>query len=158
MLPTKSFLKPLALIALLSGLWPAFSAAEDQKFDDWLLKCDKRCAIQQGLQNPEKPAIQYGIQIVKNQDQYVAAFNFPLGVYLPRGVGIEAGDQKGEFPFVVCLPGGCQGMLILNDELINAFKMKKDLKVRFYITGDKPNEIRFSLKGFTSALEALDNS
>lgn len=125
-------------------------AADTEALGDWQLTCEKKCVLAQGLENPNNPNMLYGIQISKIESSVlpVIQFNFPLGIYLPTGVGIIVGDYKQALPMTVCLPSGCRAITTLNEKLLAAISKNEKINIRFYVSEKKPNEISFSTKGF----------
>ena len=150
------------VIVLLCGLaLPA--AAEDVKktLGDWQLVCeDDSCRIRQGLANPEQPGVVYGseLQFAADGSQLVLTLSFPLGIYLPPGIGLSAGEQKREAPVAVCLPEGCKAIILVDDELSVALNGEESYSVRVYITEERPAEVEFSLTGYRFAYDELVRS
>jgi invasion protein IalB len=158
--PVPKFIAPISSLLfglLLSAFHQPTQAATTETFDDWKLTCEKICVLAQGLENPNNPGVLYGIQISKIESSVhtILQLNFPLGIYLPAGIGIIAGDYKQELPMTVCLPSGCRAILNLNDKLLAAINKNEKLHVRFYVSDKKPAEISFSTKGFERGYKKL---
>ncbi len=144
-------------VMLFVSLFSAKSFSKDQLFDDWKLDCDKNCVIKQGLSNPKKPGVVYGIEISKiiDSDSPIMQVNLPLGIYLPSGIGVIVGREKKEAPVITCLHSGCRAIVSLNKKLLSAMKKEKKLNLRFFTANKKSNEVYFSLKGFSQAINKL---
>lgn len=132
-------------------------AASTEVIGDWNLVCDKNCTLAQGLENPGNASVVYSIQLSKvdGAKNPVIQINFPLGIYLPAGIGLSSGDFRLEVPMTVCLPIGCKAILELNSQLKAALEKNDKLQVRFRVSEKKPVEIDFSTKGFDAGLKKL---
>lgn len=142
----------LAVLAL-----PASSQVRDT-FGDWQLACDlDGCTMLQGLKNPARPSVTYSseIKFVESADRPVLFLNFPLGVYLPPGIGLEIGSVRRDVPFAMCLPRGCQALVALDDGMLGALNAASTYRVRFNPGEATPAELEFSLEGFGDAYQAL---
>ena len=147
-----------ALVAFLGLLLSAVVAqAKEEAIGDWRLVCDQACVLAQGLANPDKPGVVYALQVSKIESgkQTLLQLNFPLGVYLPPGLGFSVANIKRELPMTVCLPVGCRAILGLDSELLTALKSADKAFVRFYLSEKNPVEIAFSLKGFGEGYNKL---
>jgi invasion protein IalB len=132
-------------------------AAED--FNDWRYTCetpDSSCMIGQGL-TYEESGLTYSIQILhpESAGMGVIRLNFPLGIYLPRDVGLAVGKETREVPMLVCLPAGCHAIITIDEELRRSLLAEKDIRLRFYVTSEEPREIKYSLAGFEGAYNRL---
>jgi invasion protein IalB len=145
------------LLATITSLYSVNSAAAEQElFDDWALNCQQSCYIYQGMKSKSQNTI-FSLQVSKvNKDTMTMQLNFPLGLYIPAGIGIAIGDFKKNTQLTTCLPKGCHALLVLNDEIKAKLKASKNLKVRFFTGQSQEKEVSFSLKGFQSALNAMD--
>ncbi len=148
----------VSCLGFLASPASADEAAQLQRFDDWTYECgDGGCSIRQGLSNPENPTIVYGIVVskVQNNPSPIMRLNFPLGVYLPSGIGLAVGDMKLDIPMTVCLPKGCSAIAVVTDELSARLVSEDTIKVRFYIADRTPREISYPLSGFIPAYAEL---
>jgi invasion protein IalB len=91
-----------------------------------------------------------------NKDTMTMQLNFTLGLYIPEGIGIAIGDFKKNTQLTTCLPKGCHALLVMNKEIKEKLKTSTNLKVRFFTGQSQEKEVSFSLKGFQSALNAMD--
>jgi invasion protein IalB len=128
---------------------------------DWQVVCQNgECRAGQRLANPKQPDINYGCELerVGKDNRLAMNLSFPLGIYLPRGIGVKAGAETRDVPMTVCLPGGCQALVMIDEPLLAAMKREKSFEVRFYTSANRPNEVTFSLDGFDAAQAALRES
>jgi invasion protein IalB len=128
---------------------------------DWQVACQNgECRAGQRLANPKEPGSYYGCEIkyVGKDKRLAMNLSFPLGIYLPRGIGVKVGAETRDVPMTVCLPGGCQALVMINESLFAAMKREKSFGVRFYTSANRPNEVTFSLDGFDAAQAALRGS
>jgi len=146
------------LLTSLTSLFSASSAAVEQKlYDDWALNCQQSCYIYQGMQSKSQNTI-FSLQVSKVSDNTMAMqLNFPLGIYIPAGIGIAVGDFKKNIPLTTCLPKGCHALVVLNDEIQKQLKANNKINVRFFTAQSQEKEISFSLKGFQDAFNAMKN-
>lgn len=143
------------LVSLISFFSASSSASEKNIFDDWALNCQQSCYIYQGMQSKNQK-ITYSIQVSKvSNDKVAIQLNFPLGLYIPTGVGIAVGDFKKNFPLTTCLPKGCHALLLMNDDIKKQLKVNDKLNVRFFAAQNQEKEISYSLKGFQNAFNAM---
>ena len=150
--------RAMAAVAFLGALLVAGVAqAKEEVIGDWRLVCDEGCVLAQGLANPDKPGVVYALQVTKvdGGKQALLQLNFPLGVYLPPGLGFSVANIKRELPMTVCLPVGCRAILGADKELLAALQSADKAMVRFYLSEKNPMEIAFSLKGFSEAYKKL---
>lgn len=148
---------PLVLTIMVLAT-PAMAQDVSKVIGDWQLHCDAGdCRVRQGLASPERPGIVYSseVKFPADQDQAILTLSFPLGIYLPSGVGLRAGDETYDIPVTVCLPIGCQAIVVLDEALEAAMKEGDSYNVRFYTTKETPNEVRFSLNGFDEVFKDL---
>jgi invasion protein IalB len=142
-------------VSILSFFSVSSSTAELNIFDDWALNCQQSCYIYQGMQSKDQKTI-YSIQVSKISSSKMAIqLNFPLGLYIPTGVGIAVGDFKKNVPLTTCLPQGCHALLIVNDEIKKQLDVSDKLNVRFFTAQNKEKEINYSLKGFQNAFKIM---
>jgi invasion protein IalB len=151
------YVNQLLVTLILSTAHQQSYAADTESLGDWQLTCEKKCVLAQGLENPNNPNMFYGIQISKIESSVlpVIQFNFPLGIYLPAGVGIIVGDYKQSVPMTVCLPSGCRAITTLNEKLLAAITKNEKINIRFYASEQKPNEVSFSTNGFALGYKKL---
>jgi len=104
----------------------------------------------------KKQDIIFSIQVSKvSDDNTVMQLNFPLGLYIPAGIGISAGNFQTNISLTTCLPKGCRALLVINDEIKKQLQTSDMLDVRFFSAQNQEKEISYSLKGFQSAFNAM---
>lgn len=131
------------------------SAVEPELFDTWALNCQESCYIYQGMQSKNQNVI-FSIQVSTiSDDNTVMQLNFPLGLYIPAGIGVSVGDFKTNISLTTCLPKGCRALLVINDEIKKQLQTNDMLDVRFFSAQSEEKEISYSLKGFQSAFNAM---
>lgn len=148
---------------LIGGFLLAFSSialAQDlaRTYGNWKYSCKQgECVIKQGLKDNARPEIIYGsqFQLMREGNNTSMTLLFPLGIYLPPGVGLKVGNEARDVPMAVCLPRGCEALIVPDPALLDALRNEKSFKVRFYTFTNTPAEIEFSLDGFTEAYEAM---
>lgn len=156
--------------AALLVLLPTASLAEPQdgqKFQDWTVRCEgdpnnaanSRCFIFQSVVDTEKdrPVMMFAVSRQPDEPLARAVIVLPLGVALRPGIemAIDNGAPQG-FPFVICLPDGCQAHVPLDDAMVGSFKRGNGGSIKFRaLPSGQVVTLPFSLKGFTAALNAL---
>ncbi len=134
---------------------------DTQQFEDWTLRCrpaSETCVIQQNViaEGSGKPVLQvlagrYGPERVLG-----AVINVPVGVRLPPGLGIQVDERALRmFPFEICDSRSCEVRAVLDADLLQDFKAGLTGHVRVQNAGGQEMNVRFSLKGFSAALQAL---
>ena len=138
---------------------------ETQQFEDWTLRCrpasetqPRICRIEQKVvaEDSGKPVLQvvagrYGPEMVLG-----AVINVPVGVRLPPGLGIQVDERALRmFPFEICDSRSCEVRAVLDADLLQDFKAGMTGNVKVQNAGGQEMNVRFSLKGFSAALQAL---
>ena len=158
----------VVLLALLV-LWPAAAGAQDeQRFQDWMLRCEtdpanvtvKQCFIAQGVTAGEQRRRVMMVAVAYPPDRKAPIFTavLPLGVDLRSGIelAIDGGAPK-RLPFTICLADGCRAHIPMDATLLAAFKRGLEGSVAFRRpTESRGVKVPFSLKGFTAAVGALN--
>ena len=83
----------------------------------------------------------------------------PLGVFLPKGVSIIAGEGEGEAVtagFLNCNGQGCHTRFGIDEAMVNKLKAGKMADVIFWASNDQTIKLPMDLQGFTSAMNSLD--
>lgn len=155
----------LALVALSSG--PARAQAKDgQVFQDWGVRCitdptnaqAQFCTAQHAAINnkTQKTVMAINVGFPPDGSPARATIMVPLTVLLEPGLQMQIdGGEPMTFPFEICKPNGCEVQIQLNQALYSAFSSGVGGKVTVLVLPGKPVAVPFSLKGFTSALNAL---
>jgi len=80
----------------------------------------------------------------------------PLDVFLPEGMRFLAdGVPVMQVPFRNCNLNGCWSQMIVEEQALNALKKGSAGLARFTIMNGQEVEVKFSLKGLTAGLNAL---
>jgi len=132
----------------------AFST--ETKSGDWEVSCKETCVIGQAVTSTNG-SLKFGLTItqVKGAAVPIAQINTPLGLYLPRGLGIQVSDKKMDIPFITCLPTGCKAIFKVTDALVAKLNKSNLLQMRFYTQSKTPQIINISLNGFEDAIKQL---
>jgi invasion protein IalB len=124
---------------------------------DWSILCDKTCKASQLLLSEDKK-LKYFAAVSFNGEQNLLQMRlvFPLGIYLPANIALMVNGIEKKTPVTTCVPSGCNALLIINNELQKTMIDAQELKVRFFSTDTRENEVIYSLKGFKEALEIIN--
>jgi invasion protein IalB len=132
-------------------------------FEDWLVRCQTTdgkagCGISQQIldQKSRRPLLQLHLARAAAGEGHQLVIVLPLGVTVPPGTIVQAGEVKRNGAFVQCLPAGCIAPIEVDDEFLAAMKSAKDGRVGVVDRVGKTIAIPFSLKGFTPALEKME--
>lgn len=81
----------------------------------------------------------------------------PLGVLLPRGVGLKIDDKDiGNAPFLRCNTFTCYSQVVADDKLVDQLKNGKTAIFVIFQTEEAGIGIPISLAGFAEGLSGLD--
>jgi invasion protein IalB len=166
----------LSLVALLACLAAGEAAAQGalkSKHGDWQLRCDQvperpdakaheQCILMQSLVDDntvvdgQKVEINLVVVVLKASDpkagnvkKPVLRVIAPLGILLPRGLGLKVDEEViGATGFVRCLPNGCVAEVELDDKLIDKLKKGKEAMFVIFLPPDEGRGLPLQLKGF----------
>jgi invasion protein IalB len=156
----------LAGLGLCLAAAPAFAqGVVKNTFGDWQLRCEtpagaknEQCAIVQNVAAEDRPNLTLLVIVLKTADgkSRLLRVAAPLGVLLPAGLGLKI-DQNdvGRAGFVRCLATGCIAEVVLEDPLINQFKMGGTATFIVFQTPEEGIGIPVSLGGFAQAFDSL---
>jgi invasion protein IalB len=156
----------LAGLGLCLAAAPAFAqGVVKNTFGDWQLRCEtpagaknEQCAIVQNVAAEDRPNLTLLVIVLKTADgkSRLLRVAAPLGVLLPAGLGLKI-DQNdvGRAGFVRCLATGCIAEVVLEDPLINQFKMGGTATFIVFQTPEEGIGIPVSLGGFAQAVDSL---
>jgi invasion protein IalB len=124
---------------------------------DWSILCNKVCKATQLLISEDKK-LKYSITVSLTDEQNLLQMKlvFPLGIYLPAKIALMVNGLEKNIPVTTCIPSGCNALLIMNSKFQKAMQEATVLKVRFFSTDSRANEIIYSLKGFNEALALVN--
>ncbi len=138
---------------------------ETQRFEDWTLRCrpasetqPRICRIEQKVvaEDSGKPVLQVVAGRYGPGKVLGAVINVPVGVRLPPGLGIQVDERALRlFPFEICDSRSCEVRAVLDADLLQDFKAGMIGHVKVQNAGGQEMNVRFSLKGFSAALQAL---
>jgi invasion protein IalB len=161
---------PSAVIALVAGLLIAPSqglaqGAVRSTHGDWELRCDtppgaqnEQCVVMQFVTAEDRDNVGLTVIALKTADRQAQILRVlaPLGVLLPRGLGLRIDNQDmGSAGFVRCLPNGCVAEVIMDAALIAKLSSGETATFVIFQTPEEGIGIPISLKGFGEGYEAL---
>ncbi len=128
-------------------------------FQDWIVRCPTPpqagpCDVVQLLIEPKSKQRVLSISVAYDaaKAKHVVRIVLPLGVWLPNGVTIVAGEVKIEKVVVRrCEPFGCVVEGLLDDKLREAMRKGGAAKVVVFDQAKKPLDLKFSLSGYGEA-------
>jgi invasion protein IalB len=128
-------------------------------FQDWLVRCPTSpkplpCDAVQLLVEPKSKQRVLSISVAYDttKSAHLVRMVLPLGVWLPNGVTIVAGQTKIEKVVVRrCEPFGCVVEGLLDGKLREAMRQGGEAKVVVFDQAKKPLDLKFSLKGYGEA-------
>ncbi|WP_370642451.1 invasion associated locus B family protein [Afifella sp. H1R] len=157
-----------ALILGAAVLLPAAAEAQGtvkSKHGDWEVRCDtppgaqnEQCVVMQFVTAEDRPNVGLTVIVLKTADKQARILRVlaPLGVLLPRGLGLRIDDDDlGSAGFVRCLPNGCVAEVIMDDDLLK--KMQSGTNATFIIfqTPEEGIGIPIALAGFKDGYAEL---
>jgi invasion protein IalB len=143
---------------------------ETQQFEDWRVQCgtvpnsgQERCQMSQEVtrSDSDEAVMRMAVGFTPRNDQPAAIFQLPLGIVLPKGIGLRV--DKGEpvrFPVQICVQQGCRADLPLKDALLSQLKGGRTA----YVIARTPRaesgtvELPISLMGFTAAFNRISKA
>ena len=158
------------LIALLVCLLlaPAQVLAQGEvkgKYGDWDLRCDtpagaqnEQCVIMQFVTAEDRENVGLSVVVMKTADQQARLLRVlaPLGVLLPRGLGLRIDDtDMGTTGFIRCLPNGCVSEVLMDDNLIEQLRTGEQAMFIIFQTPEEGIGVPISLNGFGEGFDAL---
>jgi invasion protein IalB len=157
----------LLLVALLLA-FPAQSYAQGEvraKYGDWDMRCDtppgaqnEQCVVMQFVTAEDRENVGLSVVVMKTADQQSRILRVlaPLGVLLPRGLGLRIDDtDMGTTGFIRCLPNGCVSEVLMDDALIEKFRTGQQAMFIIFQTPEEGIGVPISLTGFGEGFDAL---
>ena len=174
----------LAALLVLSGVLVSTGVhaqgALKGKYGDWQLRCDtlptkaeekpaEQCILLQSLVDDQsvvegqKVEINLVVVVLKASDpksggvkKPVLRVIAPLGILLPRGLGLKVDDAViGATGFVRCLPNGCVAEVELDDSLMDKLRKGKEALFVIFLPPDEGRGLPLALDGFEKGFGAL---
>ncbi|MCA0406291.1 MAG: invasion associated locus B family protein [Proteobacteria bacterium] len=149
------------------------------KYGDWQHRCDKPAAngaeqcilIQNVLDQSElnlavvvlKVEDQQATSEARKKDPKAAAVRrpvlrviAPLGILLPRGLGLKIDDREiGSTGFVRCLESGCVAEVDMDNALLDTFRKGKTALFAIFLTPEEGRGLPVTLAGFEQGFAQL---
>lgn len=132
---------------------------------DWELRCDtppgaqsEQCVIMQFVTAEDRDNVGLTVIVLKTADQQARILRVlaPLGVLLPRGLGLRIDEtDMGSAGFVRCLPNGCVAEVIMDDALVEQMGKGETATFVIFQTPEEGIGIPISLTGFKEGFAAL---
>lgn len=140
-------------------------AARPDRFGHWVARCEASTEEQQGgcfiiqdlvLRAGGQRVLQVAVGYVPGSSVPIAALSLPLGMSLPAGIVLQAGDAAPlHFPVERCEPRGCRAGTPLAPEFLDHMAKAERMTVRFNDQKRQPVEVSVSLEGFSEGLASL---
>lgn len=174
--PFWSCCRAFAAVLLLAFFTAGDAAAQGalkSKHGDWQLRCDQvpergevkaheQCILMQSLVDDntmidgQKVEINLVVVVLKASDpkagnvkKPVLRVIAPLGILLPRGLGLKVDEEViGATGFVRCLPNGCVAEVELDDKLLDKLKKAKEAMFVIFLPPDEGRGLPLQLNGF----------
>ena len=134
-------------------------------YGDWELRCDtppgaqsEQCVVMQFVTAEDRDNVGLTVIALKTADGQAQILRVlaPLGVLLPRGLGLRIDDEDmGSAGFVRCLPNGCVAEVIMDAPLIAKLSAGQTATFVIFQTPEEGIGIPISLKGFGEGYKAL---
>lgn len=150
------------------------------KHGDWQLRCDavperpdakahEQCILMQSLVDEgtvidgQKVEINLVVVVLRATDpkagnarKPILRVIAPLGILLPRGLGLKIDDEViGATGFVRCLPNGCVAEVELDDKLVDKLKKGKEAMFVIFLPPDEGRGLPLQLGGFSDGFALL---
>lgn len=178
----RQLIRPVLLgAAILAGFaTPALAqGALKGKFGDWQHRCDtppttgvEQCILIQNVL--DQSDLNLAVVVLKVEDTIATAearrkdaaaqpvrrpvlrIIAPLGILLPRGLGLKIDDREiGSTGFVRCLESGCVAEVDMDQTLIDGFRKGKVALFAVFLTPEEGRGLPVTLAGFEQGFAAL---
>jgi invasion protein IalB len=160
----------VAVLSALASAGAATAAAQDAtvkaQHGDWQVVCkapppgakSEVCALVQAVMAEDRNNVGLTVYFQKFADGSRRLRVFaPLGVLLPRGVGLKIDDKDiGNAPFLRCNTFTCYSQVVADDKLVDQLKNGKTAIFVIFQTEEAGIGIPISLAGFAEGLSGLD--
>lgn len=149
------------------------------KYGDWQYRCDKpsasgaeQCILIQNVL--DQSDINLAVVVLKVEDTAATAearkkdpkaatirrpvlrVITPLGILLPRGLGLKIDDKEiGSTSFVRCLESGCVAEVDMDNGLIDGFRKGKVALFAIFLTPEEGRGLPVTLPGFEQGFALL---
>lgn len=165
-----------------AGLFAATALAQGAlkaKYGDWQHRCDKpaangaeQCILIQNVL--DQSDLNLAVVVIKVEDgpataearkkdarapavrRPVLRVIAPLGILLPRGLGLKIDDKEiGSTGFVRCLESGCVAEVDMDESLLNTFRKGKTALFAVFLTPEEGRGLPVTLAGFEQGFAQL---
>ncbi len=145
-------------------------------YGDWQMRCDtvpgragEQCILMQSLVDDQNVVDGQKVEInlvvvalkasdpkANNARKPVLRVIAPLGVLLPRGLGLKIDQTEiGATGFVRCLANGCVAEVEMDDGLLDRLRKGKEATFVIFLTPDEGRGLPLNLDGFEKGFELL---
>ena len=131
----------------------------------WKIICEtpagassEQCGMIQLLSDDKRGELGLSVMVLRPADRKgdLLRIQAPLGVLLPKGVGLEIDGQNiGTAEFARCFADGCFIDVPLDDKLIDALSTGKTAIFKFFLTPEEGVGVPVDLDGFADAYKNL---
>ena len=116
------------------------------------------CEIHQLLSNA-KSKLAAGMYVIRRGSATVLMVRVPLGVLLSKNMMLQIDNGIGTdaLTFLRCDANGCLAQMVATEPFLNSLRKSGDVTLTMYADANTPIPIKFTLKGFAAAEQALAN-
>ncbi len=138
--------------------------SRSQRIGDWLVTCNalkngdnETCSASQKMETKGSPLLSINILPVKKDNNLLARFVLPFGVYMPLGVWLETqGGERKRLTLTTCLQSGIYAEAEIDDELKEKLCSGQSASlILFTYDSKKKLSLPISLNGSRSAFDSL---
>ncbi|MGE4061389.1 MAG: invasion associated locus B family protein [Sphingomonadales bacterium] len=151
--------------ALMLASAPDARAADEVRtdYDSWQLYCAaskpgeaQDCEIHPLLAN-QTSTLAAGMYLIKRGGGRVLMVRVPLGVLLSKNMmlQIDGGITTDALTFLRCDGNGCIAQMLASGAFLDALRKGGEATLTMYADATKPVPVKFTLKGFAAAEQAL---
>lgn len=134
-------------------------------YETWAKHCNRpvdapeQCRIFQTASQNDQLVFQASIGYLPGTDSAIMFMTGPLGIFLPKGVSLIAGEGEGEAitaGFLHCNAQGCHTRFAIEEVMVSRLKAAADAQIVFWANNEQNVILPLDLKGFTRAINSLD--
>ncbi len=152
------------------GLTAGFAGAQQagtvkSNHGSWSIICDQpagaegeQCALMQNVIAEDRPEVGLSVVVLKTADRKARILRVlaPLGVLLPNGLGLNIdGKDIGRAYFVRCFSDGCYAEVVLEEDLLKAFRSGATATFIVFQSPEEGIGIPVDLAGFADGYDQL---
>jgi invasion protein IalB len=151
----------IALATVFAGAAANLAQAQQPPRNGWYKVCTKQeendiCNVQfQSVAGTGQVVTSIQLLEVKGAvNRRIFQITVPSGRLIPPGIKVQVDDKKeATLPFVYCFPQNCMAEVALDDNLVKLLKSGGGLTVTSTNFQNRPNPVKITLEGFTSAFD-----